>query len=67
MMAMMQGGGAGMMADPSAVPFAMGQEVADDDPVLNADIIRPSLLESLVKEQEGGRNRFGTRSALSDE
>jgi len=53
MMQMMQGGGAGMVADPSAVPFAMGQEVADDDPGLDADIIRPSLLENLVKEQEG--------------
>lgn len=53
MMQMMSGGGAGVMADPSAVPFAMGQEVADDDDGLDADIIRPALLENLVKEQEG--------------
>ena len=35
------------MADPSAVPFAIGQEVADDDPGLNADIIRRSLLDNV--------------------
>ena len=53
MMQMMSGGGAGMMPDPSAMPFAVGQEVVDDDPGLDADIIRPSLLDNIIKEQEG--------------
>jgi KaiC/GvpD/RAD55 family RecA-like ATPase len=54
MMQMMAGGGGGaMMADPSAMPFTVGQEVVDDDQGLDADIIRPSLLDNLIKEQNG--------------
>lgn len=53
MMQMMAGGGMPTMVDPSAMPFTQGvapQE--DDDPGLDADVIRPALLEDLVKEQE---------------
>lgn len=53
MMQMMMGGGAGpAMVDPSAVPFTAGQEVGDEDAGLDADIIRPALLDNLVKTQE---------------
>lgn len=53
MMQMMSGqmGGAGMM-DPAAVPFATGQMVEDTDEGLDEDIIRPALLDHLIKEQE---------------
>lgn len=53
MMQMMMGGGvAPSMMDPSAIPFSGAQAVADEDAGLNADIIRPSILDDLVKEQE---------------
>ncbi len=57
MMQMMAGGGAGpAMVDPSALPFTSNvgapQPVEDDDPGLDADVIRPALLDDLVKEQE---------------
>lgn len=54
MMQMMMGSGAGpAMVDPAAVPFAAGQEVADGDTGLDADIIRPAMLDQLIKTQEG--------------
>lgn len=53
MMQMMSGGGANLVADPSAMPFTAGQEILDDDQGLDSDIIRLSLLDNLVKEQEG--------------
>lgn len=53
MMQMMMGGGApGGMVDPAAMPFTTGQMMEDEDQGLDADIIRPSLLDHLVKEQE---------------
>jgi KaiC/GvpD/RAD55 family RecA-like ATPase len=53
MMQMMMGGGMGAAAvDPSAVPFAATQAVADGDAGLDADIIRPGTLENLLKTQE---------------
>lgn len=52
MQMMMGGGGAPQLMDPSAMPFATGQLVDDRDAGLDADIIRPALLEHLIKEQE---------------
>ena len=53
MMQMMMGGGAGAMpVDPAAMPFQGAEAVADEDPGLEADIIRPALLENRVKTQE---------------
>ncbi len=54
MMQMMMGGGGGgpQLMDPSALPFALGGLVDDRDAGLDADIIRPALLEHLIKEQE---------------
>jgi len=53
MMQMMMGGGApGGMVDPAAMPFTTGQMMEDEDQGLDSDIIRPSLLDHLVKEQE---------------
>lgn len=54
MMQMMAGGGMGpAMMDPSAMPFAGGEAVADGDAGLDADFIRPSMLETLLRTQEG--------------
>ncbi|MBX2800802.1 MAG: AAA family ATPase [Myxococcales bacterium] len=53
MMQMMMGGQPAMpMVDPSAMPFAMGQPVQDDDQGLDSDIIRPASFKELVREQE---------------
>ncbi len=53
MMQMMMAGGGGVpMMDPSAVPFAGAQPVADEDNGLDEDFIRPALLDNLVKAQE---------------
>ena len=53
MMQMMMGSGMpGSMVDPSALPFTTGEAPEDTDPGLDAEIIRPSLLDHLVKEQE---------------
>lgn len=51
MQAMMGGGMAPAVMDPSAMPFA-GNVVADDDKGLDADIIRPSLLAGRIKKQQ---------------
>jgi len=51
MQMMMSGGVPGI--DPAAVPFGGGQGVADEDRGLDADIIRPSTLDDLVKTQQG--------------
>jgi KaiC/GvpD/RAD55 family RecA-like ATPase len=58
MMQMMQmmmgsGGGTGMpMMDPAAMPFQGGGEaVQDEDAGLDADFIRPALLDNLIKTQ----------------
>lgn len=53
MMQMMMGNNAGMpVVDPSAVPFQTGQAVADGDPGLDGDIIRPALLQDRIKHQQ---------------
>ncbi|MEM6930580.1 MAG: ATPase domain-containing protein, partial [Myxococcota bacterium] len=53
MMQMMMGGGqAAPMVDPAAMPFAMGNAVADPDQGLDSDIIRPATFDELVREQE---------------
>jgi KaiC/GvpD/RAD55 family RecA-like ATPase len=51
-MQMMMGGYAGGGVDPAALPFASGPGVQDGDAGLDADIIRPALLEQRVKQQE---------------
>ena len=55
MMQMMAGGGMGpAMMDPSAMPFTVGGEaVADGDAGLDADFIRPAMLDTLTRTQEG--------------
>ena len=54
MMQMMMGGGmAPSMVDPSAVPFAGSAPVADVDKGLDADLIRPALLDHRIKVQHG--------------
>jgi KaiC/GvpD/RAD55 family RecA-like ATPase len=54
MMQMMMGGGmAPSMVDPSAVPFAGSAPVADVDKGLDADLIRPALLDHRIKVQRG--------------
>jgi KaiC/GvpD/RAD55 family RecA-like ATPase len=53
MMQMMMGGGMGpAMVDPAAMPFQVGQAVQDGDAGLDADIIRPAILENRMKTQE---------------
>lgn len=53
MQGMMMGGGMAPMAvDPSAMPFAAPAAVADQDPGLGADIIRPATLSDRLKTQE---------------
>ncbi len=52
MMQMMMAGGGAMMLDPSAVPFQTGEAVRDNDPGLDATIIRPTLLSNRIKQQE---------------
>lgn len=56
MMQMMQqsmgGGMAPMGMDPSALPFAAPTAVEDGDAGLDADIIRPALLDARIKHQE---------------
>jgi len=59
MMAMMQmmqlmigGGMVSPMVDPAAVPFQAGQPIQDNDPGLDADIIRPALLTNRIKHQQ---------------
>ncbi len=53
MMQMMMGGGMGPATmDPAAVPFQAGKAVRDEDAGLDAEIIRPALLENRIKQQE---------------
>ncbi len=52
MQMMMSGGAASGMMDPSAIPFSMGQPVADGDAGLNEDFVRPALFQNLIKHQE---------------
>jgi KaiC/GvpD/RAD55 family RecA-like ATPase len=52
MMQMSMGGAQGMAMDPAAMPFATGQPVVDEDPGLEAEIIRPATFETLIKTQE---------------
>lgn len=57
MMQMMMGQMTGMtgmpgMVDPSAQPFAETQPVVEEDQELEADIVRPSTLQTLTKTQE---------------
>jgi KaiC/GvpD/RAD55 family RecA-like ATPase len=53
MMQMMMGGVQQMpMIDPSAMPFAAGGLVQDQDRGLDADIIRPATLATLLRDQE---------------
>jgi KaiC/GvpD/RAD55 family RecA-like ATPase len=54
MMQMMMGGGISpAVVDPSALPFTGAGPVADGDQGLDADIIRPSLLNNRIKVQKG--------------
>ncbi|MBX9680934.1 MAG: AAA family ATPase [Gemmataceae bacterium] len=54
MMQMMMGGGlAPSVVDPSALPFTGTGPVNDGDQGLDADIIRPSLLDHRIKVQKG--------------
>lgn len=54
MMQMMMGGGlAPAVVDPSALPFTGTGPTADGDQGLDADIIRPSLLDHRIKVQKG--------------
>ena len=54
MMQMMMGGGvAPAPVDPSAIPFQGVEAVQDEDSGLDADIIRPALLENRIKTQQG--------------
>ena len=41
-----------MAVDPAAMPFAAPAAVADQDPGLDADIIRPATLSDRLKTQE---------------
>ena len=54
MMGQMGGGFGGMpgMVDPSAAPFRVAEAQEDADKGLDADIIRPALLEQRVKTQQ---------------
>src|SRR5678815_3720175 len=54
MQMMMQGGmaGANLQVDPAALPFSAGQVPQDDDPGLDADIIRPTTFTELIRTQE---------------
>ncbi|MCB9398230.1 MAG: hypothetical protein H6510_10455 [Acidobacteria bacterium] len=53
MMQMMMGNmGGNMPFDPSALPFSAPQAAEDEDKGLDADIIRPALLDNLLKQQE---------------
>lgn len=52
MMQMMGGGMMGAGVDPSAIPFAQAQAVADGDRGLDGDIIRPALLTDRIKVQQ---------------
>lgn len=52
MMQMMMGGGvAPQMIDPAAAPFGAGAAVDDGNKGLDSEIIRPALLDNLIKEQ----------------
>jgi KaiC/GvpD/RAD55 family RecA-like ATPase len=52
MMGTMMGGGVGApMMDPSAIPFT-GQAAQDADRGLDADILRPALIQHRIKTQE---------------
>ncbi len=52
MMQMMMGGGvAPQMVDPSALPFG-GAALDDGNKGLDSEIIRPALLDNLIKEQQ---------------
>jgi KaiC/GvpD/RAD55 family RecA-like ATPase len=53
MQAMMGNTASVPMLDPAAIPFAGASPVVDQDAGLDSDIIRPSLLKNLIKEQLG--------------
>ena len=51
MQQMMMGGGGAPMLDSTSIPFALPAMTPDQDPGLDADIIRPARLESRLKTQ----------------
>lgn len=53
MQMMMAGSMAPAMMDPSAMPFAGAPAVDDKDAGLSSDFLRPTLLQNLIKSQEG--------------
>jgi KaiC/GvpD/RAD55 family RecA-like ATPase len=52
MMQMMMGGGGAGHIDAAAQPFTYATPEADTDPGLEADLVRPATLGSLIKKQE---------------
>lgn len=45
--------GVGGMVDPASIPFASHAPAIDNDAGLDSDIIRPTLLQNRIKEQQG--------------